>query len=166
MRKKVQGFSALTTGYGIGILLGIYDFVGNYADFAISLVDDNRDFLHYISLFLFTYGFFRIGLTARTEGRYAAVLAGVLNGLLVADMLLEWGLGQHFGIAVVLCLLVYLLWGQEKHVWIPTAFTALFFTAYYLGVYNVVDLLAQFTDLIYAIAAISAVVAISAVDEY
>ena len=166
MRRKIQGFSAVTTGYGINILLSLYDFVGKYADFTISLIDDNRDFLYYIALFLFAYGFFRIGWTARTKGRIAAVLAGTLNGLRVADMLMEWGLGQHFGIAITLCLLVYLIWGQEKHVWIPTAVMALLYTAYYLGSYGVIDVLAEFTHLLSAISGIAAVVAISSVDEY
>ena len=95
MRKKVQGFDAITVGYGISILISLYDYICKFADFSIKLVDDYRDSISYITLFLFAYGFFRIGWTARTKGRIGAVIAGILNALLVADMLMEQVNGQH-----------------------------------------------------------------------
>ncbi len=166
MRRKVQGFAAVTTGYGLSILTDIYDYVGKFADFSIRFIDDNKDLIKYLMLFLFAYGFFRIGWTARTKGRIGAVIAGTLNGLLVADMVMEWGIGQYFGIAVSLCLLIYLIWGQEKHVWIPTAFMALFTIAQYLGEYNMITALHNHTLILSALAGMAAVVALSAVDEY
>lgn len=166
MRKKVQGFDAITVGYGISILTNLYDYIGKFADFSIKLVDDYRDSISYIMMFLFAYGFFRIGWTARTNGRIGAVIAGILNALLVADMLMEWGIGQYFSIAITLSLLIYLIWGQEKHVWVATAFMAVFAACFYLADYGIIAVLGNHTELLSALTSIATVVAVSSIEEY
>ncbi len=166
MRKKVKGFDAITVGYGISILMSLYEYICKFADFSMKLVDDYRDSISYIMLFLFAYGFFRIGWTARTKGRIGAVIAGILNALLVADMLMEWGIGQYFSIAITLSLLIYLIWGQEKHVWVATAFMAVFAACYYLADYGLISALSSHTHLLSALMGIATVVAVSTVEEY